>query len=117
MYHSELGKSTADIWEEKQRAARIESNRRRAELTHVAQALQALLEKKEQGPYSGKSLEWWREAFITAQLSNIWFEEGDTEYLLDVVAQTTGVDLPDDEYAAWKILRIAEEVAYYQDDE
>ena len=89
--------------------------RRNAALTDVATVLTALVEQKESGPYSGKSLAWWKEALIDAQLSNLWFEEGDTEYLIGAVRLATGVRMPDEDYF-WEVERLAEDIAWYEDE-
>ena len=48
MYHAELGKSTADIWEEEQREARLEAYRKRKQLENIATGLGNLLRLRQQ---------------------------------------------------------------------
>ena len=48
MYHAELGKSTADIWEEEQREARLEAYRKRKQLENIATGLGNLLWLRQQ---------------------------------------------------------------------
>ncbi len=46
MYHPELGMTTAEIWEAKQREKRIAAYRRKTALTNVARTLDALRGQK-----------------------------------------------------------------------
>lgn len=46
MWHSELGKSTVEIWEEEERQKRIWAYRRKKEYQKIAQALTNLLDKQ-----------------------------------------------------------------------
>ncbi len=48
MYHAELGKSTFEIWEDEQRAARLEAYRKRKQLENVAVGLGNLLRLRQQ---------------------------------------------------------------------
>lgn len=111
MCHPELHKATLDTRDD----AQTDEYARTAKLSEVATLLTALTEQRESGPYSGKSLEWWKEAFIDAQLANLWFDEGDLDYLLSTVERMTGVGLPKDD-SIWDVYRVAEEVAYYEDE-
>lgn len=112
MYHNELGKTTFEI----ERDEQADTDARNVKLSEVATLLTALVEQKATGPYSGKSLDWWRKALINAQLANLWFEEGDTEGLFDKVYEMTGVQAPGDWDAYHDVYRIAYEIAYYEDE-
>ena len=48
MYHAELGKSTADIWEDEQREVRLEAYRKRKQMEHIAAGLGNLLRLRQQ---------------------------------------------------------------------
>ena len=48
MYHAELGKSTADIWEDEQREARLEAYRKRKQMENIAAGLGNLLRLRQQ---------------------------------------------------------------------
>lgn len=115
MSHPELDMSPRNTSIEEVEARQQSELARNRELTNVAVVLNALVDKRETGPYSGKSLAWWKEALIDAQMSMLWFEPGDTDALISRLKELTGVELPDHD-RIWAVLRLVEEIANYDDE-